>query len=82
MTRTEFIKAYAERSKLSSDYALLGFLEIGEKTMIALPCGCAEEGCEGWAMLGVEHIDHHLQFYAPDKMAEVYRDTIKASGGV
>src|SRR5690606_6463421 len=76
MTRTEFVRAYAARSGLDDEWAVLGFIKVGESTKIAMPCACGEEGCEGWAMIGAEHISHHLAFNAPDKLRLAYREAI------
>lgn len=81
MTRAEFIKAYAERSELppeATKFAGLGLLSPSRDTrMIALPCGCGDEGCEGWAMVGIEGVIHHLAFDAPEELRDAY---IKAAG--
>ena len=76
MTRTEFVKGYAKRSGLSDEWAILGFIEIAGHKLIALPCGCPEEGCDGWAMIGAEHVSHHLAFNAPDKLRAAYRECL------
>lgn len=76
MTRTEFMKAYAKRSELSDEWALLGFVEADKRIMVATPCACGEQGCEGWAMLSPENISHHLAFQAPEKLREVYREAL------
>jgi hypothetical protein len=74
MTRTEFVRAYARRSGASEQWAVLGLIEYeGGRVRIALPCACDEEGCEGWAMLSAEGVDHHLQFDAPASLRDAYR---------
>jgi hypothetical protein len=82
MTRAEFIKAYAKRSGVNHHpYALLGFLDCGGRVLIALPCACGDEGCEGWAMMSAEHVDHHLQFRAPEPLRSAYLETMEAFQG-
>lgn len=76
MTRTEFIRAYADRSGLSSECAAIGIIEIGRDVMLALPCACEDEGCEGWAMVTASTILSHLELYAPDKLRVAYREAI------
>lgn len=41
LTRDEFIAAYCERSNITR--------EVYDRQFVALPCGCEEEGCNGWA---------------------------------
>lgn len=43
MTRDEFERAYAERSKVSVD-------ELRELGGEVVPCECGESGCCGWWM--------------------------------
>lgn len=71
VTRTEFITLYAERFK-----PLLGEGDIsedgiryGDLRMLALPCACGDDACQGWAMISEELADMHLQFYAPQEGA-------------
>lgn len=80
MTRTEFIEAYAKASKVDGHpYALLGFLDIHGHTRVALPCDCCQESCPGWAMISAEHVDHHLQFNAPEPLRSAYIETVMAA---
>lgn len=72
MTRTEFVRAYAQRSGLSDKWAILGYVDLDGKVLIALPCACDDKECEGWAMMSAEHVDHHLRTYAPDALAAAY----------
>ncbi len=60
MTQDEFERVFAERSKMT--------LEEYRAHWIGLPCGCADESCEGWASVrrGPDAINEHLDFYAPD----------------
>lgn len=81
MTRTEFIKAYAERSGLlpaATEFAEIGLLSAGRHTRIALPCGCGDKDCVGWAMVGIEQVIHHLAFDAPEELRGAY---VKAARG-
>ena len=78
MTRTEFIKGYAARSDLSDKWAALGFIQIGDRVTIALPCACGEDRCEGWAMVGGENVLHHLQFNAPERLRMAYMEAVGA----
>ncbi len=43
MTKKEFIKRYAARSRVSVDFIL--------QRMSACPCDCKEDNCKGWQML-------------------------------
>lgn len=75
--RSEFIKRYAAKSGLSADYADLGFIDVGGRIIVALPCECGETMCEGWAMISAEHVDHHLLFNAPEKLCQSYREAVE-----
>lgn len=77
MTRTEFVRAYAHRSELSDKWAPLGYIDVAGKVLIALPCACDQEGCEGWAMLSAESVDHHLRFYAPEPLRTAYHRSVR-----
>lgn len=81
MTRTEFIQTYAKLSGLNDHpYALLGFLDCGNgHVLVAMPCVCGMESCEGWAMLSAEHIDHHMRFNAPYPLRTAYIETVEAT---
>ena len=82
MTRTQFIRAWAERSGFSHEWAELGFVEIGgSEKRFALPCGCGEKECEGWAMVSAESALDHLFFRAPDSLIDAYRGAVEKSGG-
>jgi hypothetical protein len=51
-TRTQFVRDYAAGSGVSAGYDELGFLEIGGKYLLAMPCiDCDYEGCTGWQMV-------------------------------
>lgn len=80
MTRTEFITAYATRSRLSNEWAELGFVQAGSRVMIALPCTCGAEECEGWAMLSNENVLTHLDLYTPEQLRFAYHDAVKQKG--
>lgn len=61
MTREEFVHGYCTRSgfpdyKLDGERVLLG----DDWEMLALPCRCEEEGCEGWAMIPKHGRGWHL----------------------
>ena len=72
MTRTEFVKGYAKRSKLSDRWAAIGIVDIAGICRIALPCACGSEVCPGWAMLSADGIDDHLRFSAPNELSVAY----------
>lgn len=72
MTRREFVAAYAERSDLSAQWAALGLIDVGGKTMVAMPCACEEAMCEGWVMLSADSLDHHLRTSAPEALRNAY----------
>ena len=76
VTRAEFIKSYASASRLSAEYAVLGIIDVGGKTLCALPCACGEEGCQGWAMLSADGVADHLFFRAPDALRKAYREAV------
>lgn len=84
MTREDFINAYATRSGLTSKAAGIGLLSSGDRDgrMIALPCACGGEDCEGWAMVGIEQVLHHLFFDAPEDMVSAYRAALNERGQV
>ena len=81
MNRTDFIRSYAARSNLSDEWAVLGFIEVGDRYLIALPCGCADETCEGWAMLPPSGVLDHFQMYAPEKLREAYNEAVREADG-
>lgn len=55
MTKEEFIAGYCDRSKIP--------WERLSKDMVALPCYCDEEICDGWAMVSRVCAADHMQFY-------------------
>ena len=66
ISRAEFVAQYVEGSgfkhvTLHSD----GFSVEGYRHY-ALPCGCDYEGCQGWAMVRPDFLDHHWEFSAPE----------------
>lgn len=82
MTRDEFVRAYAERSNVpdAKAYPALGYIDFGVCVRIALPCACGDEICEGWSMVGIEQVLHHLEFYAPAKLREAYLEAVEGDG--
>jgi hypothetical protein len=72
ITRTEFVRAYASRSGLEIKWAELGFIQMGEKYRLAMPCMCDDESCKGWQMVGPE--------FAPD-IAESLLNDLKDKEG-
>lgn len=76
MKRADFVRLYAERSGLSPQWADIGLIDCGGKTLCALPCGCEEVGCEGWAMLGADSMHDHLFFHAPTALREAYQAAV------
>ena len=79
MTRAEFISAYAERSQLSDRWKVLGFIDVDGRTLLAMPCACGDEGCEGWAMVSAERVSDHLSRSAPEKLRTAYREALGES---
>jgi len=73
LSRAEFVRAYAARSGLSDKYAVLGILDVAGTVLVALPCACDDEGCEGWAMLGASNVNSHLELYAPEPIRSAFR---------
>ena len=49
MTAQEFALAYAERSGVTVDW-------LREHGREVRPCDCGEDGCEGWQMAHIEHL--------------------------
>ena len=80
ITRTEFVQSYAEKSGIDAKWAILGFIEVGDRVSIALPCGCDYKDCQGWAMVGATNVLDHLQFHAPDALREAYMAAVASSG--
>lgn len=72
MKRDEFVRAFAQRSGLSDEWADIGVIDVGGRSIIALPCACGHDSCEGWAMVGSEGVLHHLQFDAPEALRDAY----------
>jgi hypothetical protein len=81
MKRENFVKAYARASCIDTDFAKIGMISFGEHARIALPCACGEPSCVGWAMLSVEHVLHHLQFDAPEKLRKAYLEAVAKEEG-
>lgn len=79
MTRTEFVRGYAERSNLSAEWAQLGVIDVGGRVIFALPCGCLDEGCPGWAMVTGGSVLSHLELHAPDGLRTAYREACEAA---
>lgn len=59
-TQHEFEIEYANRSGVP-------VIDL-RQCRIALPCGCGDDGCEGWRMVSrdPDAIAEHLDFYAPN----------------
>jgi hypothetical protein len=74
MTREEFILGYCERSKISvTPYMVhLGYVKTGILVLMALPCACGDDICEGWAMVNPEMLDTHMAFSAPQDLREIW----------
>jgi hypothetical protein len=81
MTRSEFIRAYAVASGLPAEYADIGFIDVDEKVLLALPCACGDPGCQGWGMVGADNALDHLELYAPEPLRSAYRAAVAAAGG-
>ena len=77
MTRTRFIIGYAARSSISHKWADLGFIEFGDhRVLVALPCGCGNDKCQGWAMVSPANIPDHLEMYTPEPLRSAYLETV------
>lgn len=76
MTRTEFVHGYARRSGLPDKWAILGIIDVGDRVMFALPCGCGDEQCEGWAMVTANTALDHLAQNAPAALRDAYNDAV------
>ena len=73
MNREDFVRGYALRSGLSDQWASLGIIDVREgRTLFALPCGCGDESCEGWAMVSAEGALDHLALSTPEPLREAY----------
>ena len=83
ITRTEFIKRYAADSGRpeGAKYARLGIFEVDDVCLMALPCGCDGEQCEGWMMASAHTVLSHLFFGTPGKLRDAYREAVKQAGG-
>lgn len=83
MTRDDFVRGYAERSGLSAECGRVrGLIEIGDRVMLALPCGnCGDDECGGWAMVSAGSVLDHLFLYAPDALRDAYRDAVSTAEG-
>ena len=57
MTKEEFILNYCRRSDLSA--------QVFARTLVALPCTCEQEGCNGWAAVAADaqSIAVHQELY-------------------
>ena len=73
MKREQFVREYAERSGLDPQWASIGIVEVGKSVMFALPCGCDDDTCQGWAMLTGNSVLDHLFFHAPEALRDAYR---------
>lgn len=77
MTREEFVRGYALRNGLDASWSRLGFIDLGHgRVHVALPCGCGENDCVGWAMVSAEGVLGHLELYAPEPLRTAYCDAI------
>lgn len=76
MTREDFIRAYARRNGSSDQWAGIGLMEFGGKTLFALPCGCGEPPCEGWAMVTPDSALHHLFFCTTEPLRSAYVNAV------
>lgn len=65
MTREEFIDRYMARSGIDPSLRVRGGFRMGSGELLALPCCCGIEGCEGWAMLSEANIADHMRLYGP-----------------
>ena len=74
MKRADFVRSYANRSKLSGEWADLGLIDVGGRVLVALPCECGDEACEGWAMVSGGSVLSHLELYAPEKLRDAYNE--------
>lgn len=72
MTRADFVRAYAARNGKSAEWADIGLVDVGGKTLFALPCGCPDPACEGWAMCSPDSALHHLFFCTPEPLRIAY----------
>lgn len=59
MTKDEFIAVYCARSEMTRDEFVAD--------LVALPCACGYEGCEGWAAVLNEPdiVRNHNRVYGP-----------------
>lgn len=73
LTRKEFVQGYAERSGLDAKWATLGFIEDDGRYLLALPCACDDDGCQGWAMLSPATALSHLELHAPHPIPAMMR---------
>lgn len=78
LTREAFVRGYAERSGLSAKWAALGFIDGDGAFLIALPCDCGDDSCEGWAMVGPGSVNSHLELYAPAQIRDAMQSILRA----
>lgn len=61
MTKEEFIKSYCDASRIEVEHRTPdGYTVAGCTPVIACPCHCGEEDCEGWQMASQTVIDSWL----------------------
>ena len=56
-TREAFILGYIDRSDIEGAEGFErtpGGFRLGTYELVAVPCDCGEDGCEGWAMVNKE----------------------------
>lgn len=76
ISRKEFVSGYARRSVLNEMWASSGFVCVDGDVLIALPCGCGEEDCQGWAMVSGSEVLRHLDLNAPEPLRTAYRNAV------
>lgn len=54
ISRTEFVNRYAVGTGMSDEGVELGFLKHGTHYLLAMPCYCGKEFCEGWRVVRPE----------------------------
>lgn len=64
MTKDEFIDAYCQRSMVPRERLMA--------RRVALPCGCGDESCDGWAMVSNDplSVETHMRLYAPEEQED------------
>jgi hypothetical protein len=67
MSRDEFIDGYMRRSGMEPKRRTADGFRVGDRGLVAVPCDCGDEMCQGWAMVrdDPDEIEEYAAFYGP-----------------